>query len=55
MEDIQFLVESEGLTSEAMEPAFAAVRIPDVEELRQTFQRALGPVRRILAGRSSGS
>jgi hypothetical protein len=55
MEDIQFLVESEGLTPEAMEPAFAAVRIPDVEELRQTFQRALGPVRRILAGRTSGS
>ncbi len=54
MEDIQFLVESEDLTPEAMEPAFAAVRIPDVEELRQTFQRALGPVRRILAGRFSG-
>jgi hypothetical protein len=52
MEDIQFLIASEGLTPEAMEPAFAAVRIPDVEELRQTFQRALGPVRRLLADRN---
>ena len=48
MEDIQFLVESEGLTLEAMEPAFASVRIPDVEELRETFQRALTHVRMII-------
>ena len=48
MEDIQFLVESEGLTLEKMEPAFASVRIPDVEELRETFQRALRHVRKIL-------
>ena len=48
MEDIQFLVESEGLTLKAMEPAFASVRIPDVEELRETFQRALTHVRMII-------
>jgi hypothetical protein len=51
MEDIQFLVESEGLTLEAMEPAFASVRIPDVEELRETFQKALLRVRKILTVR----
>ena len=48
LEDIQFLVESEGLTLEAMEPAFASVRIPDVEELRETFQQALRHVRNII-------
>ena len=51
MEDIQFLVESEGVTLEEMEPAFASVRIPDVEELRETFQKALLHVRGILARR----
>ena len=51
MEDIQFLVESEGLTLEKMEPAFASVRIPDVEELRETFRKALLRVRRILTQR----
>ena len=48
MEDIQFLVKSEGVTLDAMEPAFASVRIPDVEELRDSFQEALLRVRRIL-------
>jgi len=48
MEDIQFLVKSEGVTLDAMEPAFASVRIPDVEELRESFQKALLHVRRIL-------
>ena len=48
MEDIQFLVKSEGVTLDAMEPAFASVRIPDVEELRESFQKALLHVRRIM-------
>jgi len=51
MEDVKFLVESEGLTLDTMEPAFASVRMPDVDELRETFQKALLPVRRILANR----
>ena len=51
MEDIQFLVESESLTLEALEPAFASVRIPDVEELREAFQKALLHVRKILMKR----
>jgi hypothetical protein len=51
MEDIQFLVESEGLTLEAMEPSFASVRIPDVEELRESFQKALLRVQRMMAPR----
>ena len=51
MEDIQFLVESESLTLEVLEPAFASVRIPDVEELQEAFQRALLHVRRILTKR----
>jgi len=51
MEDIQFLVESENLTLEVLEPAFASVRIPDVEELKEAFQRALVHVRRILTER----
>jgi hypothetical protein len=48
MEDIQFLVKSEGVTLDAMEPAFASVRISDVEAFRESFQRALLRVRRIL-------
>lgn len=51
MEDVKFLVESEGLTLDTMEPAFASVRMPDVDELRETFQKALLPVRRMLANR----
>ncbi len=51
MEDIQFLLKSGGLTIEDMEPAFAVVKIPDVEELRETFQKALQHVRRILSDR----
>lgn len=49
MEDIEFLVASDGVTLETMEPAFASVRIPDGEELRENFQRALPRVRKILS------
>jgi hypothetical protein len=48
MEDIAFLARQEGLTPEAMEVAFANVRMPDVQELRDAFERALPVVRDIL-------
>lgn len=51
MEDIRFLIEAEGLTLELMEPAFAAVRIPVVEELEANFRRALPHALRLLASR----
>ena len=51
MEDIRFLIEAEGLTLELTEPAFAAVRIPVVEELEANFRRALPHVRRLVASR----
>ena len=50
MEDIQFLVQHDGLTAEDLEPAFASARIPDMEEFRGSFQTALKTVRRLLAG-----
>jgi hypothetical protein len=50
MEDIQFLVQHDGLTLEDLEPAFASARIPDMEEFRGSFQTALKTVRRLLAG-----
>jgi len=48
MEDIAFLTRQGGVTSEIMETAFASVRIPDVQELRDAFERALPVVREIL-------
>jgi hypothetical protein len=48
MEDVEFLVRHDALTSEQMEPAFATVRMPDVIELRDAFQKALPIVRDIL-------
>lgn len=48
MEDVAFLVRHDGITPEQMEPAFATVRMPDIQELRDAFDRALPAVRRIL-------
>lgn len=48
MEDVGFLVRHEGITPEQMEPAFATVRMPDIQELRDAFARALPVVREIL-------
>lgn len=48
MEDVEFLVQHDGITLEQMEPAFANVRMPDIPELRDAFQRALPRVREIL-------
>lgn len=48
MEDVVFLVRHDGITLEQMEPAFATVRMPDIQELRDAFERALPRVRAIL-------
>jgi len=48
MQDIAFLVRQDGIRAEEMEAAFARVRIPDVSELREAFERALPVVREII-------
>jgi len=48
MEDIAFLVRHDGIALVDMEPAFENVRMPDVVELRDAFERALPVVRGIL-------
>lgn len=48
MEDVAFLVRHDGITLEDMEPAFERVRMPDILELREAFERALPRVREIL-------
>lgn len=48
MSDVAFLIEHDGITSMQMEPAFATVRIPDIQELRDAFARALPIVRQLL-------
>jgi hypothetical protein len=53
MEDVAFLVRHDGITPEQMEPAFARVRMPDIQELRDAFDRALPAVREILLRASS--
>lgn len=50
LEDIAFLIRQGGVTSGQMEAAFQCVRIPDVQELREAFDRALPEVRRLLSG-----
>ena len=49
MANVAFLVQHDGITAEQMEPAFANVRMPDIQELRDAFERALPRVREILA------
>lgn len=48
MEDVEFLVRHDAITLQQMEPAFANVRMPDIPELHDAFQRALPRVREIL-------
>lgn len=48
MEDISFLARQDNITASEMETAFANVRMPDVPELRDAFDRALPVVRKIL-------
>ncbi|WP_395748764.1 hypothetical protein [Prosthecobacter sp.] len=54
MQDIEFMIRHDGITGEQMEPAFRDVRIPDMQELRDAFERALPVVRKLLAPRSHG-
>jgi hypothetical protein len=49
MEDISFLVRQGKVTLTEMEIAFTCVRIPDIQELRDAFERALPVVREILS------
>ena len=49
LDDIRFLISSEGLTEAVMEHAFQLARIPDSEEFRDAFNRALPHVRKMLA------
>lgn len=48
MQDVEFLIQHDHITSEQMEPAFATVRMPDIQELHDAFDRALPVVRRLL-------
>ncbi len=48
MEDVAFLVRKSGVTPAEMELAFQQVRIPDLRELREAFEKALPGVREIL-------
>ncbi|MEO5916931.1 MAG: DUF6036 family nucleotidyltransferase [Luteolibacter sp.] len=48
MEDVAFLVTKSGVTLAEMEVAFQEVRMPDLHELRDAFERALPRVREIL-------
>jgi hypothetical protein len=48
MQDIEFMVRHDHITPGQMEPAFATVRMPDIQELRDAFERALPVVREIL-------
>lgn len=41
MQDVDFLIRHERVTAADMEPAFAAVRMPDIQELHDAFARAL--------------
>lgn len=49
MQDVEFLIRHDGITSEQMEPAFRDVRMPDIQELHDAFDRALPVVRGLLA------
>lgn len=48
MEDVEFIVGNSVVTQDEMEAAFQQVRIPDVQELRDAFEKALPIVRQIL-------
>lgn len=48
LSDIEFLIEHDRITREQMEPAFQTVLMPDIQELRDAFERALPRVREIL-------
>jgi len=45
---VSFLVRQDNVSANELEAAFASVRLPDVPELHDAFDRALPVVRRIL-------
>ena len=47
-QDVDFLIRHDGITREQMEQAFREVRMPDIQELRDAFERALPVVRKLL-------
>jgi hypothetical protein len=55
MDDISFLVRRDNLSANELEAAFASVRMPDVPELHEAFDRALPVVRKILQAASEKS
>ena len=48
MDDVAFIVRRSGVTRTEMETAFQQVQIPDLQELRDAFEKALPRVRKIL-------
>ena len=54
MEDIVFIIGQSQITSAEMEAALNQVRIPDIQELRDAFHRALPVVRKIIRGTPNG-
>jgi hypothetical protein len=48
MEDISFLIRQDNVSANQLDAAFASVRLPDVPELHDAFDRALPAVRQIL-------
>lgn len=48
MEDISFIIRQGEVSLTEMETAFTSVRMPDIQELRDAFERALPVVREIL-------
>lgn len=52
MQDVEFLIRHDAITREQMEPAFRDVRMPDIQELRDAFERALPVVRGLLDERA---
>lgn len=55
MQDVEFLIRHDHVTAAQMEPAFATVRMPDILELHEAFDRALPVVRRLLAQGTSAT
>ncbi|MBL9145856.1 MAG: hypothetical protein JNM99_19410 [Verrucomicrobiaceae bacterium] len=53
MQDVEFLVRHDHITLADMEPAFANVRMPDIQELHEAFDRALPVVRQIITKATS--
>lgn len=53
MEDITFLVQSEPVTTSDIERAFEQVRLPDIQELQEAFEKAKPLVRQIVTQNQS--